>query len=263
MKYFDAHAHIQFPVFDEDRRDVIRTMREQEVGALIVGVDEASSHAALTLVEPEEHLFAAVGLHPNRTEEHFDMEKYQTWAANSKVRAIGECGLDNYRPEDAEAVKGAQRELLEKHIQIALDADKPLMIHSRPTKGSNDAYRDLIDILRSYKQQAGEKLRGDIHFFVGGVDEARDLIDLGFALSFTAVVTFARDYDEVLRFAPLASILSETDCPYIAPASRRGQRNDPLAVKEVVKAIADVRGEDEEGVREAILRNAVRLFSLY
>jgi Tat protein secretion system quality control protein TatD with DNase activity len=76
------------------------------------------------------------------------------------------------------------------------------MIHARPAKGTQDAYTDLIEILRSYKQEHGERLRGNIHFFVGGIAEARSLIDLGFTLSYTAVLTFARDYDEVVRFAP-------------------------------------------------------------
>ncbi|HEX2792157.1 MAG TPA: TatD family hydrolase [Candidatus Paceibacterota bacterium] len=267
MKYFDAHAHVQFPMYDADRREVLERMREEEVGALIVGVDEASSKGALALLDeyaadiPD--LYAAAGFHPNHAADGaFDERAFRALLKDPRVKAVGECGLDNYRPADADAVKPKQREVFEKHIQLALDADKPLMIHSRPFKGTQDAYRDLIDILTSYKREHGEKLRGDIHFFVGGVDEARDLIDLGFTLSFTAVLTFARDYDEVVRFAPLASILSETDAPYVAPASRRGQRNDPLSVKDVVAAIAGIRAEDEESVRRAILANATRLFRL-
>jgi TatD DNase family protein len=105
-------------------------------------------------------------------------------------------------------------------------------------------------------------LRGDIHFFVGGVAEAEALIALGFTVSFTAVITFARDYDAVIRSVPLTSILSETDSPYVAPKSRRGERNDPLAVQDVARAIAEVRGEDFETVRAALVANAKRLFAL-
>jgi TatD DNase family protein len=136
------------------------------------------------------------------------------------------------------------------------------MIHARPAKGTNDAYVDLIDILTSAKKEYGDDLRGNVHFFVGGVEEARKLIELDLTLSFTAVLTFARDYDEVVRFAPLTHILSETDSPYVAPAPNRGRRNDPRAVIAVVEAIAGIRGEDVETVRVQILENAQELFKL-
>ena len=136
------------------------------------------------------------------------------------------------------------------------------MIHARPTKGTQDAYVDLINILRSYKKEHGERLRGDIHFFVGGIDEARELIELDFTLSYTAVLTFTHDYDEVVRFIPLTHLLSETDSPYVAPVSRRGQRNDPFSVRDLVQAMAAIRGESEEVVREAVLANARRVFGI-
>lgn len=97
---------------------------------------------------------------------------------------------------------------------------------------------------------------------MGGVEEAKALTELGFTLSFTAVITFARDYDEVIRAVPLESILSETDAPYVAPASRRGERNDPLSVEEVAQKIAEIRGEDPEMVRESLVLNARRLFTM-
>src|SRR6185369_13975688 len=100
------------------------------------------------------------------------------------------------------------------------------------------------------------------HFFVGGAEEARALVALDFTVSFTAVITFARDYDAVIRGVPLSSILSETDAPYVAPISRRGERNDPLAAIDVVAKIAEIRGEPVETVRLALLENAQKLFSL-
>ena len=125
-----------------------------------------------------------------------------------------------------------------------------------------DAYTDLIEILTSYKKEHGERLRGDIHFFVGGIDEARSLVDLGFTLSYTAVLTFTNDYDDVVRFISETHLLSETDAPYVAPLSRRGQRNDPFSVRDVVSALARIRGEDEEKVREQVLANAKRVFGI-
>lgn len=263
MKYFDAHCHIQFDAYDADRDELIGSMQEQEVGGLVVGVDMVSSEKAVALAEQHDSLWASVGLHPNDVLlEEFDTDAFKKLVAHPKVVAIGECGLDSFRPEDVTVAKPKQREVFEQHVQLAIESDKPLMIHARPAKGTQDAYKDVVEILSSYKREHGERLRGDMHFFVGGVDEARSLIELGFTLSYTAVLTFARDYDDVVRFAPLESLLSETDSPYVAPPPHRGQRNDPRAVKAVVKAIAGIRGEDTELVRGQILANAGRLFGL-
>lgn len=263
MKYFDAHCHIQFDAYDVDREELIRSMEIEEVGGMVVGVDLESSKKAIALAEQHDSLYAAVGLHPNDVLlESFDMDTYRALAAHPKVRAIGECGLDNFRPTDLSAAKVKQRELFEQHVQLAIEMDKPLMIHSRPSKGTQDAYEDLIDILGSYKQEHGDKLRGDIHFFVGGVEEAQKLVKLGFSLSYTAVLTFARDYDEVVRSIPLTHLISETDSPYVSPPPNRGSRNDPRAVKAVIEAIADIRGEKVEMVRTQILANAGSLFGL-
>ncbi len=263
MKYFDVHCHIQFDAYDADREELIASMQQQEVGGMVVGVDYDSSRKAVALAEQHDSLWASVGLHPNDVlEESFDMNAYRTLAAHPKVRAIGECGLDNFRPEDVALSKSKQREVFEQHVQLAIETNKPLMIHSRPSKGTQDAYANLIDILSSYKREHGERVRGDIHFFVGGIEEARTLIELDFTLSYTAVLTFARDYDEVVRFVPLTHLISETDSPFVAPPPNRGSRNDPRSVRAVVQAIADIRTEDPEAIRAQILANADRVFGL-
>jgi TatD DNase family protein len=289
MKYIDVHCHVQFDEDFPDGEEVIARMREREVAGIVVGVDYESSQKAIALAETHEHLFASIGLHPNyEGDEWYEVGKYRELAKSKKVVAIGECGLDYYRVQQAntegsisvfakqtkggssayyrptevnDEVKRKQKAILNDQIALAGALDLPLIIHSRPSKGTQDAYQDLIAILTEAKQKY-PNLRGDIHFFVGGVAEAQALIALGFTLSFTAVITFARDYDEVIRTIPLESILSETDSPYVAPASRRGQRNDPLAVEEVVAKIALIRGEDIEEVRATLLENAKRLFSL-
>ena len=264
LKYVDVHCHVQFEDYESDQTEILERMKENDVGGIVVGVDRASSEKALALAERHEHLWAAVGLHPNRVGfEPFDTDRYRTLANHPKVVGIGECGLDYYRPAEVnDEVKRAQRKARAAHIDLAVDVNKPLIIHARPSKGTQDAYHDLIALLSEKKEEYADRLRGDIHFFVGGVAEAEKLFALGFTVSFTAVITFAHDYDEVIRTAPLGCILSETDAPYVAPASRRRERNDPLAVEEVVARIAEVRGEDPEKVREALLSNARRLFSL-
>lgn len=262
-KYVDAHCHIQFDQYASDQEELIGRMREEGVVGIVVGCDFGSSEKAVALAEKHEHLYASVGLHPNHeSNERYEVEKYRALAQNPKTVAIGECGLDYFRPEEVnDEVKKAQKELLKKHITLAAELDKPLIIHARPSKGTRDAYHDLIEILEKAKTEY-PTLRGDVHFFVGGAEEAKALINLDFTVSFTAVVTFARDYDAVIKSVPLASMLSETDAPYVAPISRRGSRNDPLAVQDVVLKIAEIRGEDLEIVRTALLENARRLFAL-
>ena len=135
------------------------------------------------------------------------------------------------------------------------------MIHARPSKGTMDAYEDALELLETAKRES-PNLRGNFHFFVGNTDTARRILELNFTMSFTAVLTFTHDYDEVVRFIPQTHLLTETDAPYVAPASRRGQRNDPLSVIEVLSALAQIRGEDEEKLRQATLHNTQRLFQL-
>lgn len=262
-RYIDVHSHLQFEQFAHDEGQIIEEMQKLGIASIVVGIDHSSSRGAVALAEKHEHLYAAIGMHPNRTgQEVFDETAYRALAMHPKVVAIGECGLDYFRPAEVnDSVKEKQKELLQKHITLATELDKPIIIHCRPSKGAMDAYRDLIEILEGTKKEH-PNLRGDIHFFVGGVAQAQALTALGFTVSFTAVITFARDYDEVIRSVPLNTILSETDAPYLAPAARRGERNDPRAIVEIVAKIAEIRGEDTETVREALLASARRLFAL-
>lgn len=264
MKYFDAHCHIQFDQFAADQDALITQMKTKEVGGLVVGCDAASSRGAAELSDAHEHLWAAVGFHPNRIEtEKYDEHLLRNLMMYPKVVAIGECGLDYFRPAlVTDEVKQKQKEVFTRQVMLAGQTGRPLVVHSRPSKGTMDAYHDVLEILIEAKLTY-PKLAGDIHFFVGGVGEAQAFTDLSFTLSFTAVITFARDYDEVIRSVPLTSILSETDAPYVPPESRaRGSRNDPLAVEDVVAKIAEIRGEDPETVRSTLVANAKRVFGL-
>jgi len=270
LRYIDAHCHIQFEQYDEDREEIVEQMREHSIAGIVVGCDMESSKQAVTLAEKHEHLYASIGLHPNHNStEIFNADMYRALAQSPKVVAIGECGLDFFRLDGAtEIEKERQKALFLEHIALASELDLPLIIHARPSsakategKPSYDAYHEIHTILSEAKV-AYPNLRGDMHFFVGGIAEAQSFVVLDFTISFTAVITFARDYDDVVRATSLASILAETDAPYVAPASRRGKRNDPLAVIEVVEKIAEIRGENEETSREALLENTQRLFKL-
>lgn len=255
VRYVDTHCHLQFAQYANDREGIVARMRDEGIVSIVVGTDEESSKEAIALAEKHEHLFASVGMHPNHADgTSFDSESLLQLAKCPKVVAIGECGLDYFRISDDET-KQKQKELFKKHIELAAELDKPLIIHVR------DAYADALEILKEAKQTYSA-MSGVVHFYAGMLEQAEEFFKLGFVISFTAVITFSRDYDEVIRKVPLENILSETDAPYVAPASRRGERNDPLAVIEVVAKIAEIRGDNPEVVRSAFLANAQRLFAL-
>jgi len=186
----------------------------------------------------------------------FDKAAYEALGKNPKVIAVGECGLDYYRL-DADT-KNVQREVFVQQIELANDLKKPLMLHVRNgTDASANAYLDTVELLKAHA-----KIQGDVHFFAGDWDIAQQFLDLGFTLSFTGVITFTHDYDEIVRNAPLDMILSETDAPYVTPVPYRGKRNEPAYVVETVRAIAEIRAADPKAVRLQLLLNAQRVFGL-
>lgn len=271
-KYFDVHSHVNFKAYDEDRDEVISRALSAGVHMMNVGTQQDTSKDAVELADKYEGLYAAIALHPIHTSasyhdtkelgeegkaftsrgEEFDSNFYEKLAMHPKVKAIGECGLDYYRL-DSDTAK-VQREVFIKHIEVANKVNKPLMLHIRSGSGTS-AYKDAIEILKEYA-----KVKGDVHFFAGSWEEAQEFLALGFTLSFTGVVTFTKDYDEVVRKTPLDMILSETDCPYITPTPFRGKRNEPMHVREIVKAIARIKELDEEIVRAQLVLNAKRVF---
>lgn len=259
MKYFDAHSHIHGEEFSADRAEVLARMREAGVATITVGTYLESSRRAVELAEKESDVWATVGLHPTDTEEAFSESEYRKLAENKKVVGIGECGLDYFWEKD-ETRRKLQRENFAKQVELSLEIDKPLMIHSRPSRGSMDAYEDVLKILTDNLQPATNKPWGNIHFFVGDQNIAKQFLDFGFTMSFTGVITFARDYDEVIKYIPLESILSETDCPYVAPVPYRGKRNEPAYVVEVVKTIARIKEIATEIVAKKLLKNIERMF---
>lgn len=257
--YFDTHSHINDPRFEADLPEVLARMKEAGVSALVVGTEKKLSERAVQLAQEHGELFAVVGLHPtDDREERFDDALYRKLASDSKTVAIGECGLDYFRLNEEDRTKEHTRQsaVFESQLELAVSLNKPLMIHCR------NAHSDMLDILASKKREYGEKLRGNIHFFSEGPETAKKYFDLDFTISFTGVLTFARDYDETVCYAPLDRILSETDCPYVAPVPYRGKRNEPAYVVEVVKKMAEIRREDFETVREHLVKNAFRVFDI-
>jgi TatD DNase family protein len=275
--FFDLHSHLHDTAYNHDAEDVITEMKAYGVGSITVGTDLALSKEAVALAEQHDNLYATIGLHPadNVTEE-FDEKAFETLLASKKVVGIGECGLDYHYVEnfferdkvekslvhtkDAEADR--QQRIFLEQVDFACKHNLPLMLHGRPSKGSMDAYEDMLYILENAKKHYGVKLRGNAHFFVGNIEIAKRFVDIGFTMSFSGVITFTKDYDDVVRYLPITMIHAETDSPYATPAPFRGKRNSPMYVQEVVAKIAVLRGQPFEEIRTQLLENAKRVFDL-
>lgn len=267
-RFFDIHAHAWDAAFNDDRNAVLTRMQEKGVAAIMVGTDfKSSQDCAMMASFVDEGVFACIGVHPidMRNERFLDFI-FEDLTKAKRVVAVGECGLDYSRLSEVSDIaleKERQRNLFEAQIDFAINHNLPLMIHCRDSdKALADAHRDILTMLTEKKKSAGKTLRGNIHFFSQTIDIAREYFALDFTISFTGVITFSREYDEVIRLAPLDLIMTETDCPYVAPIPYRGNRNEPIYVEEVVKKIAEIRNEDFETVRAATVANAMRVFNI-
>ncbi len=264
---FDSHCHLQFHQYDEDRESIMADCKDRGMGLLIVGCDTKSSENAVVLAGSHTNIWATVGIHPTDSAEGFDYKKMKALCASSqKVVAIGETGLDYFHLPKEEQARAeqihTQKELFLAHIELAHELHLPLVIHSR------DAHTDLLEILinrlttPSAHGSHPQKEFGVAHCFTGSVLEAQSYLDLGFLISFTGILTFTHDYDEVVRAVSLEKILIETDAPFLTPVPYRGKKNSPLYVEYVAKRIADIKGISYEDVVRATAENTKRLFKV-
>ncbi len=247
-KYFDVHSHLNFPDYDADREEVIQRLRDTGTHTIVVGTDFESSKRAVELADKYEEIYACIGIHPvDKKSENFEVSKFESLIKHPKVVAIGECGMDFHHAEKDKDYE-RQKKLFLDQINFAATHNKPLMIHAR------DAYKEILEILEQFKD-----LKGNAHFFAGDWQTAQRFFALNFTVSFTGVITFTSNYDEVIKYAPLDRILSETDAPYASPVPYRGKRNEPSYVNSVVKRIAEIRGEEFETVRAELVNNALTM----
>lgn len=218
---------------------------------ICVGVDLETSRQAIELAHAYEGLYASVGLHPNdNLGEAYDQAAYLKMAGEPKVVAIGEIGLDYYRTTQPEK-RAFQKERFQVQLALARQTGKPLVIHCR------DAHLDMRELLSSHDLK-----KGVIHSFTGTMADALHYIELGFHIGFNGIITFAHQYDETVRSLPLDRILLETDSPYLAPKSHRGERNEPAYILETAQILADIRGEPLQAVLSQTTRNAQDLFTI-
>lgn len=251
--YFDSHAHLDDARFDGDRDEIFATLPDHGVSLVMnVGCDLASSERSVALAERYPFVYAAVGSHPDDAAcvDGKLLDRYRALAAHPKVKAIGEIGLD-YHYEDVPRAR--QIIAFEQQLELAEALKKPVIVHER------EAHGDAMDIVRRHPD-----VRGVFHCFSGSKELALWLVERGWYIGFTGVLTFrnARKAVEAASALPLDRILIETDCPYMAPEPYRGRRNDSRYVPQVAKKLAALRGLTAEEAGSITTENARRLFGI-
>lgn len=282
----DTHCHVHFNAYKEDMDEVIKRTLEKGVFMITVGTQTDTSRKALQVAEKYSGLWASVGLHPNhlceqeffdddelpsasiKTRcEQFNHEAYLELAQHPKCVAIGEVGLDYFhipKNMDPQQIKLDQQVTCRKFFELADEAGKPVIIHSR------DAFADQYGLIKEFVDNGGLKRRGVVHCFSGSLEEAQAYIDLGFLVSFTGMITFKPkkamgEYSPVQTVAkavPLDKMMLETDAPYLAPEPHRGQRCEPWMVEFIAAKVAELKGVSQEEVIQATGENAKRLFGI-
>ena len=248
----DTHAHYTDEAFDADRDDVLAVLPEKGVRlAVTAGSSMKSSAEAVALAHRWPHIFAAVGVHPGElgdvTEQNFG--QLAEWAADDKVVAIGELGLD-YHYEDG-APRESQMYWLRKQLALANELDMPVIFHDR------DAHGDTLEILREFRP------KGVVHCFSGSAEMAEEVVRLGMYVGLGGAATFknAKKPLAVAAAVPADRLVLETDCPYMAPVPHRGQRNESSLIRHTAEVLALVRGVTAEELLAQTAQNAFALFS--
>ncbi len=259
MQLIDTHVHINFDLFKVDLEEIRSRWQEAGVVRLVHSCVEPSEFSSIQEIANRfDEVSFAVGLHP------LDVDKWHDGMANQissfaasdpKVVAIGETGLDFYKADNYEQ----QYFVLEEQLAIATELNLPVIIHCR------NAAEPLRKILAKWRNLKGERLRGVMHCWGGNPEETQWFLDLGFYISFSGTVTF-KNAKQIQASAAMVwdeKLLIETDCPFLAPVPKRGQkRNEPAYVRFVAERVADIRGQTVEVIANQTTRNACELFGL-
>jgi TatD DNase family protein len=252
--FVETHAHLNLNQFDHDRDTVIQRAEQSGVETIInIGTDINSSLASIRLSETFPQVHAAVGVHPNDSvEAPLDyLKQITTMLKHPKVVAIGEIGLDYYWDF---APAEIQHRILREQLELAMTADLPVIIHTR------NAWVDILKIMQS---EFPNKLRGVFHCFSGDAEQVKKVVELGFYISFTGVLTFKNSRAlEVAVTVPDDRLLLETDCPFMAPTPHRGKRSEPGHIPLIAQALADAKKMNIEAVAAVTTANARTLFHL-
>jgi TatD DNase family protein len=252
LRLIDSHAHLDFPLFDDDREVVIERAEEAGVVAILnVGTSLRSSRAAVALAEQHRFIYAAVGIHPHDavTATTAALDELRTLARHPKVVAVGEIGLDYYRDLSPRPV---QRRAFADQLALAAELELPVVVHSR------EARDDVLAALQGWDGT------GVLHSYSAGPGRLEEVLGLDFSIGISGPVTFpkATRLRAVAAAVPLDRLLVETDCPYLTPVPYRGRRNEPAYVRYVVEAVARARGVSTRAVAQATADNARRVFGI-
>jgi TatD DNase family protein len=262
--YVDSHAHLDSERFVADVDAVLQRARDAAVKTILsIGIGEkpGTFRGAIDLAEKHDWIFATIGVHPHEAAQATDASfaELEQLARHPKVIAWGEIGLDYFYDHSP---RETQKQIFIRQMQMARAANKPLVIHCRPSDNSENAWDDSIALLREYWAASG--LGGILHCFGGAAHHAVAALDMGFMISLAGNITFpkAQPIRDVARGLPLDRILIETDCPFLAPVPHRGKRNEPSMVPLVAKQVADLHGRSQEEIGHITAENFYRFFSL-
>jgi TatD DNase family protein len=254
--FIDSHCHLDrlnLSLYDDNLANVVQAAKDVKVDKLLcVSVTLKDFPAMAEATKGFDNVMLSCGMHPLNQEDEVNVEELLTLASNPAVIAVGETGLDyHYAPE----TKAVQLDSFKKHITVAKELKKPLIIHTRA------AQQDTLDLLRS---ENASDVGGILHCFTESWDMAEQAIELGFYISFSGIVTFknASELREVAKLVPDDKFLIETDSPYLAPVPYRGKENQPAYVVEVAKHLASIRGQSVETIAKLSTDNFNRLFKL-
>ena len=257
MTLIDTHCHLNDEKFSADFDEVVNRAESFGVTKIINFGDTLETSAQVVeLAEKFSGMYAGVGIHPSEIanfDENNSVEKIVELAANKKVVAIGEIGLDYYWEKDSEVILAQQKTFIQQ-LDIARQLNLPVCIHER------DAHGDALKILKS----EGKGLRGVLHCYSGSLEMAREIWKLGWLIGIDGPITFKNSakLPEIVKAAPREMILLETDAPYLAPVPNRGKRNEPSYLVDIANKIAELRGESLDEVAEYTTANAKRLYQL-
>lgn len=250
---FDTHAHLDAQAFDSDRAELLAGLPDKQIGLVMnPGCDLESSRKAVAMAQSYPWLYAAVGSHPDSADEVCDsvLEEYRKLCKLDKVKAIGEIGLD-YHYEDIP--RELQKKAFRAQMALAAELDLPAIVHQR------DSHEDSMAIVREFPT-----VKGVFHCYSGSAEMARQLVELGWYIGFTGVLTFknARKAIETAASIPIDRIVLETDCPYMAPEPFRGRRNDPGYLYRMAEKLAEIRGLNLEEIHRITTENGKRLYRI-
>jgi TatD DNase family protein len=262
--FIDSHAHLDGKQFDSDREEVIARARHAGVGTMVAignGDGPPKFDAGIQLAERYPFMFATIGVHPHEAKladdaSYHEMERL---ARHPKVIAWGEIGLDYHYDHSP---RETQKQVFTRQMELAAAAKLPIVIHCRPSDGSDNAWEDCLAMIED--QWAPRGLGGILHCFTGNWPQAKRALDMGFMISFAGNLTFpkAQQIRDAAMEVPLDRMLIETDAPYLAPVPHRGKRNEPAFVIETARKLGDLRGLPAERVGEQTSANFYKFFKL-